>query len=289
MSSPKRALFCCIALIFYVLIEARDLLRRLAGLKPGKVSLILYYHIVEGENRQRFACQMDSLLRWATPIRAEFKAPLSAADRRIVITFDDASETVLTQALPELGKRNIPFTIFVIPGLLGTSVDWYAAPDSIMSVEQLQQLGKNPLVTIGSHTQTHPALPTLTEAAALAELMESKHQLEGLLNKPITMFSFPYGLFNEDLLQWCRDAGYERVFTTLPEDISLQKDDFVYGRVRVDPTDWPLEFYLKLAGAYRWLPAAIAAKRKLSTFFRFSEKLHTVNKASTADSETHIA
>jgi peptidoglycan/xylan/chitin deacetylase (PgdA/CDA1 family) len=289
MSSPKRALFCCIGLIFYVLVEARDLLLRLAGLKPGKVSLILYYHVVESENRQRFGCQMDSLLRWATPIRAEFKAPLSATDRQIVVTFDDASETVLTQALPELGKRNIPFTIFVIPGQLGTSVDWYAKPDRIMSAEELQQLGQNSLVTIGSHTQTHPALPALTEVAVREELRESKLQLESLLNKPITLFSFPYGLFNEDLLQWCRDAGYERVFTTLPEDISLQKNDFVYGRVRVDPTDWPLEFYLKLAGAYRWLPAAITAKRKLSTFFRFSEKRHTVHKASTADSGTHIA
>ncbi len=35
------------------------------------------------------------------------------------------------------------------------------------------------------------------------------------------------------------------------------------GRVRVDPTDWPLEFHLKLMGAYRWLPMAIALKRRL--------------------------
>jgi hypothetical protein len=59
----------------------------------------------------------------------------------------------------------------------------------------------------------------------------------------------------------CREAGYERIFTTLPVFAFAEPGEFVVGRVRVDPTDWPLEFRLKLAGAYRWLPAAFAFKR----------------------------
>jgi len=35
------------------------------------------------------------------------------------------------------------------------------------------------------------------------------------------------------------------------------------GRVRVDPTDSPIEFRLKLLGAYRWLPLAFSWKRRL--------------------------
>ncbi len=284
----KRVVCCGISLLVYLLARSTSLLRSAFGRKVGQPSLVLYYHVIESENRRQFADQMDALLRWASPIRADFKVPLSHGDPRVVVTFDDASETVLSQALPELEKRNIPFTIFVIPGLLGTSVDWYDKPDRIMSAEQLKKLSENLLVTIGSHTQTHPSLPSLTETTARAELRESKCQLESLLKKPIILFSFPYGLFNENLLRWCRDAGYERVFTTLPQVISRQKDDFAYGRVRVDPTDWPLEFYLKVAGAYQWLPAAISAKRRLTSLLRFGRNIHARGKTFPADSETPV-
>jgi hypothetical protein len=33
------------------------------------------------------------------------------------------------------------------------------------------------------------------------------------------------------------------------------------GRIGVTPHDWPLEYRLKVIGAYQWLPLAIAAKR----------------------------
>jgi hypothetical protein len=46
--------------------------------------------------------------------------------------------------------------------------------------------------------------------------------------------------------------------------------EFVLGRISVEPTDWALEFRLKLLGAYRWLPQAIALKRKLKAYWKRS-------------------
>ena len=88
-----------------------------------------------------------------------------------------------------------------------------------------------------------------------------------MLGREFDLFAFPYGGFNQDLIKICREAGYKRIFTTLPYPAELGPGEFVSGRVSVEPTDWPIEFSLKLDGAYRWLPIAFAAKRKLKRIF----------------------
>jgi hypothetical protein len=52
----------------------------------------------------------------------------------------------------------------------------------------------------------------------------------------------------------------------------LQPDEFVTGRIDVQPTDWQIEFRLKVLGAYRWLPHAFAVKRALLNGFTDIER-----------------
>ena len=61
----------------------------------------------------------------------------------------------------------------------------------------------------------------------------------------------------------CREAGYEGLFAILPELAFTDPQEFVTGRVGVNPSDWALEFRLKILGAYRWLPIVFSWKRKL--------------------------
>ena len=49
-------------------------------------------------------------------------------------------------------------------------------------------------------------------------------------------------------------AGYSTWFSTCPTPLYGEGAAGLLGRVRTDPGDWPLEFELKLAGAYRWEP-----------------------------------
>ncbi len=93
-----------------------------------------------------------------------------------------------------------------------------------------------------------------------------------MLGREFTLFAFPYGAFNERLINICKEAGYKRIFTTLPYPAELGPGEFVSGRVTVDPTDWPIEFYLKLSGAYRWLPIAFATKKKLRGYLQQAGK-----------------
>jgi peptidoglycan/xylan/chitin deacetylase (PgdA/CDA1 family) len=49
------------------------------------------------------------------------------------------------------------------------------------------------IITIGSHTLTHPILPTLDDAAIDCEIANSRRLLEQKLNRPINYFCYPNG------------------------------------------------------------------------------------------------
>jgi peptidoglycan/xylan/chitin deacetylase (PgdA/CDA1 family) len=241
---------------------ALDGLGRLFGKMPAGTCVVLYYHSVPPDQRARFAAQLDMLSSTAEPIDITKEVQLRSGVRYVGVTFDDAFVNLAEQALPELKKRNIPATVFVISGALGKAFGPAGRAEKVMSVEQLRSLPAE-LISIGSHTVTHPMMPLLSEGEARAELIQSRKTLEDLLLRPILTFSFPFGGFSQSLTGLCREAGYHRIFTTLPAFAFMDPGEFVVGRVRVDPTDWPLEFRLKLAGAYRWLPAAFALKRRI--------------------------
>jgi len=235
--------------------------RLLRKIHPGEC-VVLYYHSVTPDQRTRFAAQLDILLRSAEPIDVTKEVRLRPGVHYVGVTFDDGFENLVQQAIPELKKRNIPATVFVISDALGKAFGPAGRAEKVMSLEQLRSLPAE-LISIGSHTVTHPMLPLLSESEARTELMQSRGTLEGFLSRPVLTFSFPFGGFSQRLTELCREAGYERIFTTAPAFAFTDPGQFVVGRVRVDPTDWPLEFRLKLAGAYRWLPAAFALKRKI--------------------------
>ncbi len=258
----KRILKLAISVGFFTAALLKILLLRLGGKSPEALCVVLYYHSVPLKSRNKFARQMDTLVRWTNPISADSRAPLSPGTLYSAVTFDDGFESFLENALPELERREIPSTVFVVTGSLGRSTDWVGYPEKIMSREQLLQIPSR-LVTIGSHTVTHPVLPNVSEEVARFELAQSREQLEQGLLRKITLFSFPYGAFNEALVKCCKAAGYERVFTTLPFPAFADPCEFVTGRVCVEPTDWRIEFLLKLFGAYRWLPIAFSLQRKL--------------------------
>jgi len=87
------------------------------------------------------------------------------------------------------------------------------------------------------------------------DLVQSKTDLETVLGRPVELFSFPHGAHDATALDRARQAGYRQVYTVNPERLSPATQAFALGRIAVDPDDWPLEFALKIRGAYRWCAA----------------------------------
>jgi peptidoglycan/xylan/chitin deacetylase (PgdA/CDA1 family) len=259
----KRLIKLAVSLAVFCFSCIRDVIRGWSGKPLPARCVVLYYHSVPPGQRTRFARQMDTLIRLAKAIPADGLTPLSVGERYVAVTFDDAYQSVLQNAVPELVIKNIPATIFVIAGIIGRSPGWEGYLEETMTLDQLKKLPAD-LITIGSHTITHPALPAISELQARTELADSRTKLEELLKRKIALFSFPYGAFEQKMIEWCKEAGYQRVFTTLPYCAFNDENEFVTGRVSVEPSDWPIEFYLKLNGAYRWLPWAFSVLRTLT-------------------------
>lgn len=239
----------------------------MAGKKMSATCVVLYYHAINSEHRKLFVRQMDTLLRLARPIATNHKVPFSSGDFYVAITFDDAFTCILDNAVPELLKRNIPFTIFVPAGFIGKNPGWINtkgnSQNNVLNANQLIELKKEDNVIIGSHCISHRNLTLLGNEEARMEIHQSKTCLESILGQKITLLSFPHGAYNQQHVTMAQEAGYERVFSILPSLAFSRSDEYVTGRVRVDPDDWMLEFRLKICGAYRWLPSAFAAKKAL--------------------------
>jgi peptidoglycan/xylan/chitin deacetylase (PgdA/CDA1 family) len=256
-----------ISLVYAACMSFRRGLLRLLGRTPRATCVVLYYHSIPAERREAFAAQMEMLARLTTPVDLQGTPRLQPGRRYSAVTFDDGFEDAIQNAVPELLSRKIHSLFFVTSGFLGKPASWWPERDPessrrIATAEAFQQLPSE-LVGIGAHTLTHPHLPTLDEETARREIVESRRALESLLRRAVETFSFPYGDFNEQVVSWCREAGYKRLFSTQHRNAFERSEEFVVGRVKAEPTDWKLEFQLKLAGGYLWLPRAIAWKRKL--------------------------
>lgn len=219
---------------------------------------------------------MDEVLRLAKPFSLANKHLDINGKYCASVTFDDGFASFLQNALPELTKRNIPFTIFVPTGYIGKSSGWIKAgsqrlqPERIMNEEELRELSMLKLASIGSHCITHKNLTSLTEDEARAEISQSKTDLERILGKKVTTLSFPHGGFDRTHIAYAREAGYERVFSIIPAPAFETESEYITGRINCDPNDWLLEFRLKLLGAYRWRRSASNMKARIKQIFHHS-------------------
>ena len=254
-----RLLKLLIALVYYAINRLWQVFR-----KPPAYSLLgLCYHEVTAQQQARFIRQLDLLEKYTKPVFAD-AARLSAQPNRVAITFDDGFASLLEQALPALSQRQMPVTLFIPSGCLGVRPAWLKpnhanSNEIIMTATQLQAFSSEQ-VLIGSHAMNHLKLTQLSAAQSQQELTTSRQELESLLGRPVQLLAFPYGYYNQAVLQQAAQAGYLRCFAADP---CVAESDFLMGRVTVSPDDWQLEFYLKIQGAYAWLPLAIAWKNQI--------------------------
>jgi peptidoglycan/xylan/chitin deacetylase (PgdA/CDA1 family) len=65
--------------------------------------------------------------------------------------------------------------------------------DLVMGWDEIRELARDPLVTIGAHTCRHMALSKLSDAEAESEIATSMARVTAELGRPCRHFSYPYG------------------------------------------------------------------------------------------------
>lgn len=263
-----RLLKLIIAVVFLAGYKIYILLQKLRGRKIQPTLVIITYHPIKTEHKTKFERQMNTLLKKGIPVSLDSNLNMLGKGTNIAVSFDDAYQSILQNALPVLRAKNIPATIFVPSGYMGQKPAWITNPDhsyaneTVLTEEQLKSLPAD-LITVGSHTVSHINLNHADESTVRREIIVSKYTLENLLHKEVTLFAAPYATLNEQHSELFRQAGYQRIFLNIPTFPATRNDLYILGRTSVEPSDWSIEYQLKLMGAYQWLPLAISLKKKL--------------------------
>ena len=141
------------------------------------------------------------------------------------VTFDDGHVSNFEQALPLLSEFNINAHFFI-------TVGWTSARPEYLGWTQiagLQQAGHR----IGAHGWSHTLLTHCTDPQQLqTELNDARRRLEDSLSAPITTMSLPGGRMNQRVLDACRRAGYQQIFTSIPRS-EIAETASLIGRVNV--------------------------------------------------------
>lgn len=161
-----------------------------------------------------FAAQMEYLSRagYTTLNFDDYVAIRSGRtplpERSVILTLDDGYESNYLYAYPALRRHGQKATIFVAPQPDEYTRRIVTGIDSFLSPDQMRELDRNG-VSIESHTLTHCVLSELDDASAQHELIESKHVLGEILNRPIRHIAIPRAGYSRRIERFVRDAGYE--------------------------------------------------------------------------------
>lgn len=112
-----------------------------------------------------------------------------------------------------------------------------------------RKLSNSKQISIGAHTVSHSSLANLERKEQEDEICTSIRTLENILEKKVTLFSFPFGNpaidFNEETMEICKNNGIEKAAST--ENALWHASMNPYKIPRKIVRNWgPCEFALKI-------------------------------------------
>lgn len=207
------------------------------------------------------------------------------ASRMVSITFDDGYADLI-EAERLLAKHRVPATMFISSGPVQQGEFWWDTLDRLvpdpnarhafwkelknlpdeerrqrlsgapppdasnraLSPAELQQLANSPWITIGSHGRSHSSLAALDRAAQEDEAVRSRHELEEITGKPVTLFAYPFGNpseYSPTTIDTVRAAGFAYACSGRAGTVHSDFDPFDVPRCAV-PNDGAVTFTRRL-------------------------------------------
>lgn len=151
-----------------------------------------------------------------TPIWFEDLPNVAQIEKPVILSFDDGYMDNYTELFPILKKYGVKATIFVVTGI----VDYN--PRTLTSA-QIKEMSDSGLVSIQSHTATHPYLRGMSREQQLWELVQSKLDLTAITGKEPTVICYPSGSYDENTLEiakehYCMGVDMDGLMYTTGED-----------------------------------------------------------------------
>jgi len=209
-----------------MLIAAPKFRAQMQAIKDSKIPVISY----------------SDMMAWK---RGEKNIPEEA----IVITMDDGWEGVYTYAYPVLREFGFPFTIYLYKNYVGGA-------GRSMSWEQIKEMMQHGC-EVGSHSVSHASLKSppknlKTDADkqqwVLGELKDSREFLEQNLHIKCLSFAYPYGNFDDTIMETGLQIGYESLVTVNGQKVTWDTPNGKLGRYIVHGDN---DINFKLATSFR--------------------------------------
>jgi peptidoglycan/xylan/chitin deacetylase (PgdA/CDA1 family) len=177
----------------------------------------------------------------------------------VALTFDDGTLDHLTVLPGILEEHGVPGTVYVCPGRAGEPYPWADEAEGVrfLTLDELVELDSRPLIEIGAHTNEHHVLGDADGATALAEMIECKETLEGLLGSEVVSFCYPRCEYSEAAREAAPRAGYSSAVTC---GLRGSWHPFELKREVLHSGDGPLVTRFKLAGRYSALGPGLVSR-----------------------------
>ncbi|MDP4022520.1 polysaccharide deacetylase family protein [Methylobacterium sp. NEAU 140] len=110
------------------------------------------------------------------------------------------------------------------------------AAELCLGWDGVRALARDPAVTIGAHTVSHPMLAKHDAATAAREIAEGRARIERALNRPVRHLSYPVGdptSAGAREFALARDLGFDTAVTTRPGHLFAGHADHLHALPRV--------------------------------------------------------
>ncbi len=164
-----------------------------------------------------------------------------APPRSVLLTFDDGYADTVYVALPRLQAYGMRATLFIITGYIGQSNRWntracYDAQH--MSWDEVRRWHENG-GDLGGHSHLHHCMTRLSLEEMRETVQQNKRLLEEETGITPRAFAYPYGRFNQAVIDVIRQH-YELAFATDGGTWDARTNRYAINRLTVSPA-WNIE------------------------------------------------
>ena len=238
-------------------------LLRTRGLADMKGLRIIMYHRVADDRDElavspaRFRQHMEFLASEGyrvldVPGVADALVTEELPTRTIGLSFDDGYRDIAENALPVIAEYGFRATVFLSTGVTDgrARFSWYRQQPPLLAWHEVVELDRGGSLEFEAHTVTHPNLLAVDDQRAMAEIADSKVELEERLGRAVSVFSYPAGLFGERERRFVSEAGYRFAVSCEPGVNLTTTDRLALHRRQIDARDHLLDFRAKVGGGH---------------------------------------
>lgn len=227
------------------------------------VVLVLAYHSVDdtdwfyGVSPRAFRRQMEYVKRHLRPVTFRevvdhIQGKIKLPNRSVAVTFDDGYASVAKEAFPILRDCGIPMTLFLTTSPEAGRQE-LANSLPMASWDQIREMERSGLVTVGAHGATHVRLDKISPQLLEREIYESKRTIEKELGNSPGFFAYPKGLFSKEVIEAVKRHGFEAAAAAKQGIVRRGDDPYAIKRAAVHRGIGEWEFKARLTIAIDWI------------------------------------